>query len=272
MADELAAQVGDQLTTVVVHRAAPRRDLSRLALPQVVRSVASHGKKLLVILERQVIVFAPLMTGRIMYQPSTGKTTVVATLTFRSGVVWYVEDSRTFSQLTVVGTNELASHLRGVVGPDWLAEPTEPTEPKSLDSSRPDPGYRPPPVSWDYFRATCAKRRAPIGNLLVDQKCWSGIGNYLRAEILYQARVDPHRPAKSIPEEELRTIYEAAQQIIREAHHCRGLTIAQYRTPTGQTGFFPPAVYGRTTDPEGYPVRSEKLGSQTIHWVPDKQH
>lgn len=262
MADELAAQVGDVLVNVAIHRASPRRDLSRLVVPQVVRSVTSHGKKLLVVLQDQAIIFAPLMTGRIMYQPSTTKTTIVLTLTFQSGVVWYVEDSRTFSQLSVVSVGELTKYLSGVVGPDWLADES-PTVP--------EPIHRPPPVSWDYFRTTCAKRRAPIGNLLVDQKCWSGIGNYLRAEILYQARTDPHRPAKSIPEEELRTIYEAAQQIIREAHRCRGLTISQYRTPTGKTGFFPPAVYGRTTDPEGYPVRNEKLGSQTIHWVPDRQ-
>ena len=45
-----------------------------------------------------------------------------------------------------------------------------------------------------------------IGNLIVDQKVISGIGNYLRADILYQSTISPYRTIKSLNEEDLKNI------------------------------------------------------------------
>ena len=38
----------------------------------------------------------------------------------------------------------------------------------------------------------------PIGSVLLDQSVFNGIGNYLRAEILYRADIDPYMTAKEV--------------------------------------------------------------------------
>ena len=245
MADELSAQVGDQLISVDVLRESPRRDVSQLVIPQTVRAVSSHGKKLLITLTDQTIIFAPLMTGRIMYMPATKGTTIIMVFSFKSGTKWYVEDARTFSQLSVVPNDELNAWLKQHVGPDWLAGQ----------------------VDLEMFKKICRRRTTSIGALLVEQKCWSGIGNYLRAEILYQARIRPTRSSKTLSDEELETLHRCANEVIRQAYRSRGLTISQYITPTGKRGEFEPQVYGRKQDPEGRPVLSSPLGSQSVYWV-----
>lgn len=51
----------------------------------------------------------------------------------------------------------------------------------------------------------------PIGNVLVNQKVISGIGNYLRADILYISKVNPFRKVKTLDSKELKTIYESSK-------------------------------------------------------------
>ena len=250
MADELSEQVGDQLAAINVHRASDRRDVSMVQLPQTVQSIDSRGKKLLIRLETQTLVYAPLMTGRIMYRPTDKGTTLIMTFVFASGVKWYVEDARTFSQLTVVPKSETQAWLDRYVGKDWL-------------STR--------PVSLDEFSAVCRRKKTAIGVLLVDQKQWAGLGNYLRAEVLYRAKIDPHRSAQTLSADERSRLYATILDVTHQAYRARGLTIAQYRTPTGQTGVFQPSVYGRREDPDGHQVVSSKLGGQSIYWVPDVQ-
>jgi endonuclease-8 len=42
------------------------------------------------------------------------------------------------------------------------------------------------------------RSRAPIGVLVMDQSVLSGVGNVYRAEILFRARLDPHRPGQRV--------------------------------------------------------------------------
>ncbi|MDR2280367.1 MAG: Fpg/Nei family DNA glycosylase [Gordonia sp. (in: high G+C Gram-positive bacteria)] len=51
------------------------------------------------------------------------------------------------------------------------------------------------------WRAISRSRRA-IGSLLMDQKVIAGVGNIYRAEVLFRAGVDPHRPGTSISRDE----------------------------------------------------------------------
>ena len=51
------------------------------------------------------------------------------------------------------------------------------------------------------------KKPTPIGLLLMDQAVVSGIGNVYRAELLFRAGLDPHRPGKLVPEETARELW-----------------------------------------------------------------
>ncbi|TDL43543.1 Fpg/Nei family DNA glycosylase [Microbacterium oleivorans] len=59
-------------------------------------------------------------------------------------------------------------------------------------------------------RFVAAVRRKPtaIGQLLMDQKVVSGIGNVYRAEILFRANLNPHTPGRDVPEETLRLLWQ----------------------------------------------------------------
>ena len=46
------------------------------------------------------------------------------------------------------------------------------------------------------------RSRLPIGRLLMDQEVLAGVGNVYRAELLYRARIDPHRPGRDVTRDE----------------------------------------------------------------------
>ena len=48
--------------------------------------------------------------------------------------------------------------------------------------------------------AIIGRSRMPIGALLMRQDVVAGIGNIYRAELLFRARLDPHRPGREVPE------------------------------------------------------------------------
>jgi endonuclease VIII len=54
------------------------------------------------------------------------------------------------------------------------------------------------------------KSRKSIGELLMDQTMFAGIGNIFRAELLYRARLSPFRPGKDVEEDALRSIWKDA--------------------------------------------------------------
>ena len=58
------------------------------------------------------------------------------------------------------------------------------------------------------FVAAARRKPTPIGQLLMDQKVVSGIGNVYRAEMLFRANLNPHTPGRDVPEETLRLLWQ----------------------------------------------------------------
>jgi DNA-formamidopyrimidine glycosylase len=128
-----------------------------------------------------------------------------------------------------------------------------------------------------FFERISRKKDKKIGMLLMDQKLVSGIGNYLRAEILWYSRVSPHRLYQSLTREEKTRLFNAAYNLSRyytikkksQLFPSMATTKLEYHlniTPTDD--FF---VYQQDIDHYGNPVVSEKMGDRTIHWVPKIQ-
>ena len=164
----------------------------------------------------------------------------------------YFSDSRHFAIFEIVlSAADLATRL-SQLGPDLLQE----------DLSR------------EQFLAIARNRRITrkeICDFLIDQKRISGIGNYLRAEILYRARIKPSRTLGELSDEELDRIRIVAMATIREAYQYNGLTIKSYWDLNGDKGMFPVLVYGKSHDPHGNPVVMTKTKDRYIHWVPAVQ-
>jgi formamidopyrimidine-DNA glycosylase len=118
------------------------------------------------------------------------------------------------------------------------------------------------------------KKRCNISTVLMNQKLISGIGNYLKAEMLYAARINPHRTISSLSEKEIETLFKEGQRIIKTSYRLGGTSKRDYIRPDGEKGTFQDflKVYSKTTDPEGRKVVREKTkDGRSTYWVPELQ-
>lgn len=113
-----------------------------------------------------------------------------------------------------------------------------------------------------------------VTQILMDQKIFAGVGNYIKAEALYRACISPRRSAIEIKADEWIHLCEQVRAVIKESFDAKGTTIRNYRDARGKEGSFQNflRVYGRKTDPNGNQVIKEKTpDKRTTHWVPEIQ-
>lgn len=67
-----------------------------------------------------------------------------------------------------------------------------------------------------------AFRRRQLGTLMLDQAFLAGLGNYLRAEILWEAEIAPRHSADALSDDALDRLSEAILNIPRHSYHTRG--------------------------------------------------
>ena len=164
-------------------------------------------------------------------------------------------DARNFGTFKFVSTyDELLKKLNSL-GPDMLSED----------------------VSFSSFKQSLTKgsrSSKSISQLLMDQKVISGIGNYLKAEILYDAKISPHRICSDINDFEMSRLLSSSLRLTRTSYELGGATLKDFRSPTGQKGMYNRrfAVYNQKLDPQGNEVvRETTLDNRTTHWVPSLQ-
>jgi formamidopyrimidine-DNA glycosylase len=94
------------------------------------------------------------------------------------------------------------------------------------------------------------RRRAPVKNVLLDQRVFAGIGNIYASEILFQARVRPQRRAAALRLREIRALAAAIRSVLAEAVRLGGSSISDFRDGAGRYGKFQHqlAVYDRAGD------------------------
>lgn len=70
------------------------------------------------------------------------------------------------------------------------------------------------------LRERLARSRRPLKDFLLDQSRFAGIGNIYSCEAMWHARLDPRRPANSIPREEAGRLHKAIVSVLRRALEC----------------------------------------------------
>lgn len=132
-----------------------------------------------------------------------------------------------------------------------------------------------PPVALEIFAERILRKPSRnIGETLMDQTCVSGVGNYLRAEILWASRVSPWRQVADLTAAEVLTLHENTLSICRASYESGGSTLYTFEGVDGEPGEYGDrfAVYGRSTDAEGNEVVRESDGDgRTVHWSPSRQ-
>lgn len=110
-----------------------------------------------------------------------------------------------------------------------------------------------------------------VPEALMNQKIFSGVGNYLKAEAMYLAKISPHRKVGSLSDEEFSRLNQAIHSLIRESYESGGSTLQTYKDLYGNSGNFSSrfAVYKQKKDPQGNPVAKLKTkDGRTTYWVP----
>jgi formamidopyrimidine-DNA glycosylase len=117
------------------------------------------------------------------------------------------------------------------------------------------------------------KKNKPIGEILMNQSIFCGVGNYIRAEALYRSKLNPWKNGKDISEDMLTQLCKHIIDVMNESYRAQGATFSTYENVDGESGkyAFNFQIYGQKNDPQGYNVIREEMGSRTIHWCPEVQ-
>jgi formamidopyrimidine-DNA glycosylase len=118
------------------------------------------------------------------------------------------------------------------------------------------------------FADLLGERSAPMKAVLLDQSFAAGVGNWIADEVLYQARVAPRRPARSLSRAEARHVRSALRSVVATAVAARA---DSERFP--RTWLFH-RRWGRGADAitvRGEKIRHDTIGGRTTAWVPGVQ-
>lgn len=170
-----------------------------------------------------------------------------------------------FLVLSLSGDRTLLVHLR-MTGSLLIRDPTDPWETHARLAFRLDDGKElrfvnvrkfgriylvqdpaevvgdlgPEPLADDFtvdaFRALFENRRGMIKPRLLDQRFIAGLGNIYVDEALFRARIHPQRTADSLTSEEMGGLYDAIQEVLREAIADQGTSRSDYVRPDGTEG------------------------------------
>lgn len=233
-----------------------------------INRVYSKGKKIIFDLEYEGYIFhwicSLLMTGNWSYQEDIKKVQDHTIFALEMGDIiedefveihkpqfWLLfKDTRKMARNSIyLNISELETKL-SAIGPDWLFDK----------------------IDFDQYKNSLrqsSRGHMQICKFMMEQKYFSGVGNYLRAEILYRVGIHPGRTLESLNDEEIYDLWILTPAVMSSSYNKYGLTISEYFTPSGKIGSFDCLVYGKDKDPFGTEVikKTFKDGRNT-HYVP----
>jgi formamidopyrimidine-DNA glycosylase len=131
-------------------------------------------------------------------------------------------------------------------------------------------------LSWRTLGDAFRLRKAPIKQVIMDQRVIAGIGNIYASEILFHSSIHPQKPACDLTTTELKRLHKAIRKILRGAIEEGGTSIISFRDAEGKRGSYQKLlqVYGR---PEGECprcrtlIRMQIMGGRSTFYCPNCQ-
>lgn len=169
--------------------------------------------------------------------------------------IWYT-DTRNFGTLKFGMSYKETEKKLLELGPDPLTHdiPTEQFEKRLFSKNK--------------------KGEDTICEALMNQKTIAGVGNYVKAEVLWLSKVSPLRKVKDLTREEIITIRDNIQNVIRTSYQNGGATIKSFYGADGSKGTYSSRflVYNQKNDPYNNKViKTDTPDGRTTHWVPEIQ-
>ena len=168
------------------------------SLPSKIKTIKNKGKFVYIVLENNWSIWITLgMTGHFVLKPL--KHTHYCFVTSKG--TFYIDDMRNFGTLSFYKLTDVKCPLL-----------------KKLESLGPDPirsdiKYKDFLKRFDIFKNKRPKEA--IGELLMNQGFYSGIGNYLRSDILYDANICPLKELNKLTKTELNRLFKSMVKIMR---------------------------------------------------------
>ncbi len=169
-----------------------------------------------------------------------------------------------------------ATHIADLSGPTACEVLSRTEKLAAVARLGPDPlrpGAR-PAKAWEAIHAS----RTAIGQLLLNQDIVAGIGNIYRAELLFRAGIDPHKPGRDLTRLQWDALWRDTRALLRDG--VRDGTIITTRPKDRSPG----PVVGRRMRKDsrsyvayragepcricGNPVRTETMAGRTLYWCP----
>lgn len=208
-------------------------------------SVYSVGKKIIFNFGNLLFISSCLMNGRWVFEKPKNWSLCIR---FEDANLYYHDFSKQ-SLFSIVDTNsENHKRIMKDVGEDYAE------------------------INFATFLEKISRNRIKnkqIQDFLMDQREFSGVGNYLKSEILYRSRIDPRKHLSEFSEDDFKKIFKQIKRTLRDSYRSGGFTLATYCSPSGKIGTFEVSVYGKISDPYGN--RVEKINdkqNRITYWVP----
>ncbi|SNW62477.1 Formamidopyrimidine-DNA glycosylase [Orpheovirus IHUMI-LCC2] len=242
--------------------------LEKVCYPGKIHSVTTIGKKILVNIQKAdehgnvtdpniscIIVISLGMTGRVMYNGGDHCHIEWTLGRLVDGFLIldkiYYHNSRKIGSVQTISSPEDYQKILGDVGPDIMSINKE---------------------EWIKRIKTMSKPSFTIAKALLEQDIASGIGNYLKADILYSCKLYPGRKVTEINDSMLGLIFDNTRTIIKESYESQGLTIESYISPDGGKGYYKKRCYDRDKDDNGLKIEVGKFkDGRTTYWCPQVQ-
>lgn len=231
-----------------IFRGTPVQDLKHLLPGCILRESRSNGKWILFGFTRQNWLGIHLgMTGRLLARaPDAPLEQHDHLVLFQRRHQLVFRDPRLFGRVTFY-------HGPGL--PAWWTQ-----LPPAVNS----PGF-----TVERLDEVCrAHRRLALKALLLDQKDFPGIGNWMADEILWQSRLHPAQPAGRLDRPSMRKLYQRLKSVSNKAMETIGRT---WEDPPARWLFHRRWKPGQNCPRCRTPLERERIGGRTTCWCPKCQ-
>ncbi len=189
-----------------------------------IKKILRRAKILIMELEKEFLIIHLKISGWLLYGEENQKSAL--SILFEDGKYLNYMDQRLLGELRIRKNFEDLKFIKEL-GP----EPFE--------------------LNLEEFSKILKKKKTRIKLLLMDQKIISGIGNIYAAEALFRAEIHPERIANTLSDFQIKELFTAIHEVLKEAIKYKGSSVDTYRDIYGQEGKMEQRlkVYGRHKKP-----------------------
>ena len=117
----------------------------------------------------------------------------------------------------------------------------------------------------NYLEQTISSKRK-ICSIMMDQKKFPGVGNYIKSEALYKSKIHPEEQWGKLNRQTKQEIISNTKNIMHESYRLGGAELKDFSNPF-HTSKFNLSIYGKTYTKQNNLIQKIKTSDQRMSWV-----